>query len=163
MAMSLQGAGKRGRGRRGQPIGDINVTPLVDVMLVLLIVFMVTAPLLTSGVPIDLPQTAAPELKVGEQAAHRLGQHGRRDLSRGRPDRHRHAARLDRGRGRAKPRTEQRIYIRGDAGADYGLIMQVMGELSNAGYAKIGLITRQPQASVTCAGPSPHRWAYMSG
>ena len=64
MGMSLQSTGRRGRGRGRQMIGDINVTPLVDVMLVLLIVFMVTAPLLTSGVPIDLPQTAAPELKV---------------------------------------------------------------------------------------------------
>ena len=61
MGMSMQG----GRGRRGRaPIGDINVTPLVDVMLVLLIVFMVTAPLLATGVPIDLPQTNAPEMKV---------------------------------------------------------------------------------------------------
>ena len=65
MGMSMPGAGGRGRrGRRGGPIGDINVTPLVDVMLVLLIVFMVTAPLLTSGVPVDLPKTAAPEMQV---------------------------------------------------------------------------------------------------
>ena len=63
MAIGMQSA-RRGRGGRRGPIGDINVTPLVDVMLVLLIVFMVTAPLLPSGVPIDLPQTAAPELKV---------------------------------------------------------------------------------------------------
>lgn len=145
MAMSLQAAGKRGRGRRGQPIGDINVTPLVDVMLVLLIVFMVTAPLLTSGVPIDLPQTAAPELKVeSKPLTVSVNTAGEIYLGEDQIGTDTLLASIAAAAGEAG--TEQRIYIRGDAGADYGLIMQVMGELSNAGYAKIGLITRQPQA-----------------
>lgn len=145
MVMSLQGAGKRGRGRRGQPIGDINVTPLVDVMLVLLIVFMVTAPLLTSGVPIDLPQTAAPELKV-ESKPLTVSVNTAGDIYLGEDQIGTDTLLASIAAAAGEAGTEQRIYIRGDAGADYGLIMQVMGELSNAGYAKIGLITRQPQA-----------------
>ena len=145
MAMSLQDAGKRGRGRRGQPIGDINVTPLVDLMLVLLIVFMVTAPLLTSGVPIDLPQTAAPELKV-ESKPLTVSVNTAGEIYVGEDQISTDTLLVSIAAAAGEAGREQRIYIRGDAGADYGLIMQVMGELSNAGYAKIGLITRQPQA-----------------
>jgi biopolymer transport protein TolR len=144
MAMGMQSA-RRGRGGRRGPIGDINVTPLVDVMLVLLIVFMVTAPLLTSGVPIDLPQTAAPELKVdGKPITISINTAGEMFLG---EDPISLDALLPAVATAAGPAgTGQRLYIRGDAGADYGLIMQVMGDLSNAGYAKIGLITRQREA-----------------
>ncbi len=146
MGMSLQsGAGRRGRGRGRQMIGDINVTPLVDVMLVLLIVFMVTAPLLTSGVPIDLPQTAAPELKVeSKPLTVSINTQGEIYLGEDPIALDTLLASVSAAAGEAG--TNQRIYIRGDASSDYGLIMQVMGALSGAGYAKIGLITRQPQA-----------------
>jgi biopolymer transport protein TolR len=145
MGMSLQSTGKRGRGRGRQMIGDINVTPLVDVMLVLLIVFMVTAPLLTSGVPIDLPQTAAPELKVeSKPITVSINTAGEVYLGEDRIGLETLLADVAAAAGEAG--TEQRLYIRGDASADYGLIMQVMGALSGAGYAKIGLITRQPGA-----------------
>lgn len=145
MGMSLQSTGRRGRGRGRQMIGDINVTPLVDVMLVLLIVFMVTAPLLTSGVPIDLPQTAAPELKVdGKPITVSINTAG--DVFLGEDQISLDTLLDDVATAAGEAGTEQRIYIRGDADADYGLIMQVMGTLSGVGYAKIGLITRQPEA-----------------
>lgn len=145
MGMSLQSTGKRGRGRGRQMIGDINVTPLVDVMLVLLIVFMVTAPLLTSGVPIDLPQTAAPELKVeSKPITVSINTAGEVYLGEDQISLETLLAEVAAAAGEAG--TAQRLYIRGDASADYGLIMQVMGALSGAGYAKIGLITRQPGA-----------------
>lgn len=145
MSMSLQGGARRGRGRRGQPIGDINVTPLVDVMLVLLIVFMVTAPLLTSGVPIDLPETSAPEMKIDSKPLTvSINTAGEVYLGEDQIGLDTLLASVGAAAGEAG--TDQRLYIRGDATADYGLIMQVMGELSGAGYARIGLITRQPQA-----------------
>ncbi len=145
MGMSLQSTGRRGRGRGRQMIGDINVTPLVDVMLVLLIVFMVTAPLLTSGVPIDLPQTAAPELKVeSKPITVSINTAGEVYLGEDQISLETLLASVAAAAGEAG--TAQRLYIRGDASADYGLIMQVMGALSGAGYSKIGLITRQPEA-----------------
>ena len=142
--MSMHSApGRRARGRHGALIGEINVTPLVDVMLVLLIVFMVTAPLLTAGVSVDLPESAAPELplesrpitlSVTPEGEIYLGE----DLIA--PEAVVAAVRAAAG----ETGTEQRLYIRGDASADYGLIMRVMGDLAGAGFARIGLITTQP-------------------
>jgi len=147
MAISLakKGGGGRRRGRRGRSatLSEINVTPMVDVMLVLLIVFMVAAPLLTVGVPIDLPKTQAKSLNtdskpvtvsvspdgqvfVGDQAV------TLEDL-------------VTRVGAAANNGTEDRIYVRGDATADYGTVMRVMGVLSAAGYDKIGLITESDQ------------------
>lgn len=141
MSMSLGS----GRGRRGgrAPIGDINVTPLVDVMLVLLIVFMVTAPLLATGVPIDLPQTSAPEMKVdtGKPLTVSINAKGEIYLGEDQITVDTLLASVAAKAGEAGK--EQRIYLRGDADADYGLIMEVMGALSGEGYARIGLITRQ--------------------
>lgn len=145
MAMLLGNSSQgRRRGAHSAPVSEINVTPLVDVMLVLLIVFMVTAPLLTAGVPIDLPQADAPEmptearpitLSITEEGAIHLGEE---PITLDALLAAVAAAAGDTG-------TAQRIYIRGDASADYGLIMQVMGALSGAGYAQIGLITAQPE------------------
>jgi biopolymer transport protein TolR len=147
MAMALGGGGaKRGRRglRRGGLMSDINVTPMVDVMLVLLIIFMVAAPLLTSGVPIDLPQTTARAMSIESKpitvtvrpdGALFLGE-----------DQIEPATLLAAVNAAAAGNLEQRLYIRGDATADYGLIMDVMGTLSGAGYAHIGLITEQKKA-----------------
>ena len=144
MAMSMPGAGGRGRrGRRGGPIGDINVTPLVDVMLVLLIVFMVTAPVLTSGVPVDLPKTAAPEMQVEAKKPITLSVAPEGAIYLGETEISIETLLTEVAIAAADEGTEQRLYIRGDASADYGLIMQVMGALSGAGYARIGLITTQ--------------------
>jgi biopolymer transport protein TolR len=142
MAMMLGGAkrGKRGL-RRGGLMSDINVTPMVDVMLVLLIIFMVAAPLLTSGVPIELPQTTAKAMSIESKpitvtvrpdGALFLGE-----------DQIEVSTLLAAVNAAAEGNLEQRLYIRGDATADYGLIMDVMGTLSGAGYAHIGLITEQ--------------------
>ena len=144
MGMMLAGGGgKRGR-RRGSLMSDINVTPMVDVMLVLLIIFMVAAPLLTAGVPVELPQTAAQALKteakpitvtVTPDGAIWLGEEQvAADALLGAVDA---ASGGDR---------SQRLYIRGDATVAYGTVMEVMGTLSGAGYAQIGLITEQKRA-----------------
>ena|SRR6218665_1793204 len=148
MAMMLAGGGGRGgrRGRRGKnrPMSEINVTPMVDVMLVLLIVFMVAAPLLTVGVPIDLPQTQAKELNTEQKPITvSVTPEGEvfvleqpvllADL----------VAKVTELGGEAG--TEQRIYVRGDTATQYGTVMKVMGVLSGAGFAKIGLITEQEQ------------------
>lgn len=142
MGMSLQSTrGKRGR--RGGAISEINVTPLVDVMLVLLIVFMVTAPLLTSGVPIDLPQTNAPEMKVEGSKPLTISVTPEGKVFLGEDEITLETLLESVGAAAGEAGTQQRLYIRGDATADYGLIMQVMGDLSRAGYARIGLITQQ--------------------
>ena len=141
MSMPLQSTrGKRGR--RGA-ISEINMTPLVDVMLVLLIVFMVTAPLLTSGVPIDLPQTNAPELKVEGTKPLTISVTPEGEVFLGEDQISLETLLASVGTAAGEAGTQQRLYIRGDASADYGLIMQVMGDLSRAGYARIGLITQQ--------------------
>ena len=141
MSMSLQSArGKRGR--RGA-ISEINMTPLVDVMLVLLIVFMVTAPLLTSGVPIDLPQSNAPEMKVEGTKPLTISVTPQGQVYLGEDEISLETLLSSVAAAAGDAGTQQRLYIRGDATADYGLIMQVMGDLSRAGYARIGLITQQ--------------------
>ena len=149
MAMALAqagGGGRRGR-RRGskRPLADINVTPMVDVMLVLLIVFMVAAPLLTVGVPIDLPQTKAKELNT-ESKPITVSVTPAGDVYLGdKPidiDRLVDAINAQALNGAA---TDQRIYVRGDQSANYGAVMKVMGTLSAGGFSKIGLITAQTQ------------------
>lgn len=146
MGMAASGgggaSGRRGRrGRRGgtRPISEINVTPFVDVMLVLLIVFMVAAPLLTVGVPIDLPETEARSLNTESKpitiSVNNLGQVF---LGEDLIDLANIVALVG---AQAENGTDDRIYVRGDAAADYGAVMQVMGQLSGAGYNQIGLIT----------------------
>ena len=150
MAMATAG-GNRGGGRRGgrrrggrnRPMSDINVTPMVDVMLVLLIVFMVAAPLMTVGVPIDLPQTQARQLNTESQPITvSVTPDGRVYLEDEAVEMDDLVARV--GAVAANGR-EERIYVRGDSGANYGAVMRVMGTLSGAGYGKIGLITDQEQ------------------
>lgn len=148
MAMAVAGGGRNGgrRGRRrggNRPMSEINVTPMVDVMLVLLIVFMVAAPLMTVGVPIDLPETQARQMETQSQpitvSVTSDGQIFVAD----------EAVALDNLVARVGELsvngTEDRIYVRGDAGANYGAVMRVMGMLSGAGYSRIGLITEQEQ------------------
>ena len=149
MAMSVAGSGRGGRrGRRGRgggnrPMSDINVTPMVDVMLVLLIVFMVAAPLMTVGVPIDLPETQAKQMNTESKpitvSVTPDGQVFLADEAVALEDLVTRVAAL------ALNGTEDRIYVRGDTTANYGAVMRVMGTLSGAGYSKIGLITDQEQ------------------
>ncbi|MGN6100330.1 MAG: ExbD/TolR family protein [Devosia sp.] len=147
MAVSSGGGGGRRRGRRrgggNSAMSDINVTPMVDVMLVLLIVFMVAAPLLTVGVPIDLPKTQAKELNTDSKPVTvTVKPDGSIYLMEKPVD-------LDGLIAAMQPLTpggtEDRVYLRGDTAANYGAVMKVMGVLSKAGYAHIGLITDQAQ------------------
>ena len=138
------GGGGRRRRRKGKAVmSEINVTPMVDVMLVLLIIFMVAAPMMTAGVPIDLPKTAANEMPsqtqpitVSVDPAGAIyvdeNQVPAADL-------------VSSVSGLATGGTEDRIYVRGDTTANYGSVMRVMGLLSSAGFTKIGLITQPEQ------------------
>ena len=141
MAMSGPPSHRRGRGRA--PMADINVTPLVDVMLVLLLIFMVTAPLLVTGVPVNLPETRAKGLDQDDKptvvSIDRDGglyidetQISDADL----PDRL--AEIVSANAGKAEP---PQIFLRADTGLDYGRVMRVMGELNRAGLNKVALVS----------------------
>ena len=125
--------------RRHSPMAEINVTPFVDVMLVLLIIFMVAAPLLTVGVPIDLPETQAkPMESANEPITVSIKPDGKIFLQEAEIDADRLVATLQ---AIAENGVDERIYVRGDRDADYGTIMRVMGRLNAAGYKRIGLVT----------------------
>ena len=136
-----------GHGRRGRirPMAEINVTPFVDVMLVLLIVFMVTAPLLTVGVPVDLPKTKAQPLgQDREPLSVSVRKDGNIYLQNTPIEEEALVARLE---AISKNGYDQRIFVRGDKSVGYGRVMVVMGMLSQAGFTHIGLIT-EPIADV---------------
>ena len=155
MAMGLastRSGGRRGRGSGRRPMSEINVTPFVDVMLVLLIIFMVTAPLLTAGVPIDLPDSRAAQLPSDQQqvtisideagyvyiddAAVELG---------GLPQALESIPRSGEG---------PDITLRADRALDYGRVMAVMGELNRAGLNRISLITNSAAPALVNTGSS---------
>lgn len=120
-------------------MSEINVTPLVDVMLVLLIVFMVAAPLMTVGVPIELPQTKAKPLQGdSEPITVSVDKEGKVFLQETEIDPQTLIAKLE---AIAQNGYDERIFVRGDTSVDYGTVMKVMGALNAAGYKKIGLVT----------------------
>ena len=134
MAATLQS-----RDHRRRPMAEINVTPFVDVMLVLLIVFMVTAPLLTVGVPVDLPKTKAQTLgQDREPLSVSVRRNGNIYLQNTPIEEDALVARLE---AISKNGYEQRIFVRGDKSVDYGRVMQVMALISAAGFTHIGLVT----------------------
>jgi biopolymer transport protein TolR len=134
----------RGRHGRRSPMSEINVTPFVDVMLVLLIVFMVTAPLLTVGVPVDLPKTRAQALgQDREPLAVTVKRDGRVFIQNTPVGEDELVAKLT---AIAANGYDQRIFVRGDRSVDYGRVMQVMGLLSAAGFSHIGLVTDAPKS-----------------
>ncbi|QPC43946.1 protein TolR [Kaustia mangrovi] len=134
------GNGRRGRKRNGYvPMAEINVTPFVDVMLVLLIIFMVAAPLLTVGVPIELPETQAKALEGDkEPLTVTVSPEGQIFLQETEVDLDTLVPKLiaitDSG-------YDERIYVRGDRNVNYGTVMQVMGAMNAAGFRRIGLVT----------------------
>jgi biopolymer transport protein TolR len=132
----------RGRGAwraRLRPNSAINVTPFVDVMLVLLVIFMVTAPLLTVGVPVNLPQTRARQMSDDkEPLAISIKQNGDIFLQETQIQLEDLVPKLT---AIAKNGYDERIYVRGDKTVDYGKVMEVMGELNAAGFKHIGLVT----------------------
>jgi biopolymer transport protein TolR len=130
--------GRAGR-RRRRPMGDINVTPLVDVMLVLLIVFMVTAPLLTTGVAVDLPRAESSPLPgQDEPLSVSVDAGGRVFLQESEIGLDQLPARLIAVTERNK---EARIFVRGDKGVDYGTVMGVVSAINRAGFTKVALLT----------------------
>ena len=141
-AVSSASGGRR-RGSRRRPLAEINVTPFVDVMLVLLIVFMVTAPLLTAGVPVDLPKTKAQTLSQDrEPLSITVRKDGRIYLQNTAVAPELLVVRL---KAIAENGTEQRIFVRGDAAVPYGKVIEVMGILNTAGFTKVGLVTGPPK------------------
>ncbi len=142
-----RGGGRRGRGgrRKRRPIGDINVTPMVDVMLVLLIVFMVTAPLLTTGVAVDLPRAESSPLPgQDEPLSVTIDPKGRVFLQESEIALDQLPARLVAVTQRNK---DARIFVRGDKGVDYGTVMGVVSAINRAGFAKVALLTESAAAA----------------
>ncbi len=134
------------RGRkvgRYRPMSEINVTPMVDVMLVLLVVFMITAPLLTVGVPVDLPKTKASVI-VGEDEplVVTLNAEGKLILQDTEVALDKLVARLT---AIAENRRETRVFVRGDRTIAYGKVMEVMGRINLAGFTRVALITELPR------------------
>ena len=128
-----------GRNKRTQ-MSEINVTPFVDVMLVLLIIFMVTAPLLTVGVEVDLPKTKAGAISgQDEPLAISIDNEGRIFVQDTEVELDAMTARLQ---AVSETNPDVRIFVRGDANVDYGRVMQVMGTLNLAGFSRVALITR---------------------
>ena len=141
MAAAVKRFEKGGRRSRGRirPMAEINVTPFVDVMLVLLIVFMVTAPLLTVGVPVDLPKTKAQALSQDrEPLAVTVKKDGTIYLQNSPVPEDELVPKLT---AIAANGYEQRIFVRGDRSVDYGRVMEVMARISAAGFTHIGLVT----------------------
>jgi biopolymer transport protein TolR len=137
------------RGRRGSrhgAISEINVTPLVDVMLVLLIVFMVAAPLMTVGVPVELPKTEAKAMDAPKEPLYITVQKDRTVyIQETQIPLDQLAAKLG---ALVKNGNEEQLFVRADTATDYGAVMEVMGVLNSAGYKKIGLVTLQKEQPV---------------
>jgi biopolymer transport protein TolR len=138
--------GKR-KHHRQRVMSDINVTPMVDVMLVLLIIFMVSAPLLTVGVPIDLPQSQAKSLEQDkEPLTISVNDKGQIYLQNSEIAVDDLVAKMQ-AVADARGGTEARIYVRGDKKVDYGTMMKVMGRLSSAGFHRVALVTEFEQGA----------------
>ena len=149
MGASLKPASGGSRGRRNRspryaPMAEINVTPFVDVMLVLLIIFMVAAPLLTAGVPLDLPQAKGSQLESKQEpivvSVTKSGQIflGQEDKTPLKPDEL--AAKL-KAMAKARAGDDEPIFVRGDRAVEYGHVARVMARIKEAGFRKISLVT----------------------
>ena len=134
------------QGRRRAPMSEINVTPLVDVMLVLLIIFMVTAALLVAGVPIDLPESRAGPLdQQAKPVQVAIDGRGVITIDDAPVAEAELPAMLARIAAQPEPAEGRRIYLRADRGLDYGRVMQVMGELNRAGLNRVALVSVRPE------------------
>ena len=147
MAMNLSSASGGGRGRRRSsrraPMAEINVTPFVDVMLVLLIIFMVTAPLLNTGVPIELPESRANPLDQKEEPIEiAIDKDGIIFVDGDALPQDRLVARLEQIAASQDAENPQQILLRGDRSINYGQMMVVMGELNRVGLNSVSLVTQ---------------------
>jgi len=143
MGMTMGAGRKSGRGRRGVPrysaMADINMTPFIDVMLVLLIIFMVAAPLLTSGVAVDLPQAKAGALNVEQKPISiTLNDQGELFLM---DEKVSAADFADKLKALSKDNADARVYVRASKVVAYGKVAEIMGQLTSAGYKKVALVT----------------------
>jgi biopolymer transport protein TolR len=140
-----QAAGRKRRARRHAPLSEINVTPFVDVMLVLLIIFMVAAPLMTAGVPLELPQAKGRQIEAQrkEPVVVSVTKDGKIFL--GQEDKT--ALRLDelgpklQTIAKARGGDDEPIFVRGDKAVEYGLVARVMARIKDAGFRKLSLVT----------------------
>lgn len=134
------GGGRRRRRGRAMPMAEINVTPFVDVMLVLLIIFMVAAPLLTVGVPVELPKTAAGALpsEAEEPLTVTITAEGGVMIQTSEVSREDLVGKL---RAIAAERSDDRVYVRADGVVPYSTVMEIMGALNAGGFGSIGLVT----------------------
>jgi biopolymer transport protein TolR len=156
MAGPLVNRGRRGAGagrrRASGLVAEINVTPFVDVMLVLLVIFMITAPLLTSTVPVDLPQTqAARATGQDEPLVVSVNNSGKVYLQDSEMELDVLVVRL---RAITGNNTDARIFVRGDRAINYGRVLEVMGAISAAGFNKVALVAEVPQGRT---GQQPQR------
>jgi biopolymer transport protein TolR len=135
------GGGRRRRARRSAPIADINMTPFIDVMLVLLIIFMVTAPLMTAGVPLDLPKTGAGQLNLTQKPV-TISINDKAQIFLGETP-ITLAMIAESLKTEAKQGFDERIYVRGAKQVDYGTVAQVMSAITAAGYKRVALLTEQ--------------------
>lgn len=153
MAMQLGGGSRGSGGQRGRyrPLAEINVTPLVDVMLVLLIIFMVTAPLMSSSINVDLPKANATPITQDSQpltvSVDASGNLFLQDAAVALPDL------VGRLQAAAKDQTDRRIFVRGDKANSYGRIIEVMGTIVQGGFTKVALLSEQPGGGA--AAPAP--------
>jgi biopolymer transport protein TolR len=155
----LGGRGGRGGGRRKNyvPMSDINVTPFVDVMLVLLIVFMVAAPMLTVGVPVDLPKTPAASINDRvEPLTISVDSVGRVFLQETEITADQIVPRLQ---AITRNKADTTIFVRGDRGIQYGRVMEIMGMIAASGFSKVSLIAEMPDSggrpAPTAGAPRP--------
>jgi len=159
MAMSLGSRGGRGGGMRRRmytPMSEINVTPFVDVMLVLLIIFMVAAPLMNVGVPVDLPKTSADPI-TGQDEPLVVTLDAKGDIYLG-ETKYNAEDLVNKLRAVQKEKPDQRIFVRGDKAINYGKVMEILGVLRSAGFAKAGLVgdlSTPPAGGAAPAGAPP--------
>jgi biopolymer transport protein TolR len=149
MAVGVSNGGGRGKGRRRsasyRPMSEINVTPMVDVMLVLLIIFMVAAPLLTVGVPVDLPKAQAPAINENKEplviTVNAEGKIFLQETALEADD-----TLVPRLQAITHNNPEASIYVRGDRAINYGRVLEVMSMISAAGFTKVSLVAEMPGA-----------------
>ena len=143
MAGSAGGGRRRRRSRTPGAINEINMTPFIDVMLVLLVIFMVTAPMMTAGVPLDLPQSKAGPLNVDAQPITlSIKATGQVFLGESELKDDEIVPRLT---ASAKQGPEERVFVRGDKRVDYGRVAQVMSIVTGGGFKRVALVTEPDQ------------------
>lgn len=152
MGFSVQGGSGRG-GRKRHPQADINVTPMVDVMLVLLIIFMVAAPMMTSGINVDLPKTAAKPVNADTKPITvAVKEDGSVYLGDNPVDMNQLVEQL---RAVSQNDPEHRIFVKGDQHINYGRVMEIMGRITAGGFTHVALLAQMPSGGSPAAAPLP--------